>query len=615
MRIDGLFANGAVRLCACLLLVALITAPATTALAEEREAPIAVPPVAETAAEFDERMAWWRDARFGMFIHWGLYSVAGGEWDDQQGKLIASWMMHELHVPPDQYSAKLRPGFTADKFDPTAWAKLAKRAGMKYAVLTAKHHEGFCLFDSKLTDFDVTATPAKRDLVRPYLDAFRAEGLKAGLYFSVIDWHHPDYPVEGDDLHPMRFDTEYKNQQRDLDKYVDYMHGQVRELATNYGPIDIMWWDFSYGRMSGETWRANELIAMTRSLQPSIIMNNRLYADAYTNRQGDFTTPEQFIPSGGLDRDWETCMTINDTWGFKPHDLNFKSSTQLIRMLTETASKGGNFLLNVGPRPDGSIPEELIERLEDMGKWMDVNGEAIYGTTASPFSRQPAWGRCTTGKTNGSLTPIYLHVHDWPTNGKLVLWPLENEVVTAYLLADKQRNSLPVSATEEAITISGLPDKPLHDAATVLVLEVKGQPVPAPILCRPNEQGQFLLRAADADLHGESIRYASEADSIGFWTNLDDWASWPLAVPADGTHRVTVTYGCDNDSGGEFVVSVGDEELHATTEPTGGWHNRVTKPIGSIKLPAGTTELAIRLKTKRGIAVMDLVKVALEPVD
>ncbi|MCG8510087.1 MAG: alpha-L-fucosidase, partial [Rhodospirillales bacterium] len=218
----------------------------------------------------DSRMNWWREARFGMFIHWGLYSVAGGEWEQTRGQMIASWLQHELRVPPDQYE-KLRPGFIATHYDPAAWAALAKRAGMRYAVMTTKHHEGFCLFDSKHTEFDVMTTPANRDLINPYVEAFRNEGLKVGFYFSVIDWHHPHYPIKGDSLHPCRDDPGYLQQDRDLSRYVDYLHQQTRELMTNYGKIDIMWWDFSYGKMSGETWRSKELVAMCQELQPHII--------------------------------------------------------------------------------------------------------------------------------------------------------------------------------------------------------------------------------------------------------------------------------------------------------------------------------------------------------
>jgi alpha-L-fucosidase len=415
----------------------------------------------------DDRMDWWPEARFGMFIHWGLYSVAGGEWEGKRGEMIASWLQHELLIPPDDY-AKLTSGFTAENYKPVEWAALAKRAGMKYAVFTAKHHEGFSLFDSKLSEFDVMNTPAKRDVTREFLDAFRGAGLKAGLYFSVFDWHHPHYPVKGDPLHPLREDADAQAQPRDLDTYVDFMHGQVRELVTGYGPLDVMWWDFSYNEMKGETWRADELTNMVFEHQPRIVMNNRLHEGVY-NATGDFATPEQEIPPDGVPGlDWETCMTINDTWGYKPHDLNFKSSTDLIRKLVDIVSKGGNYLLNVGPRPDGSIPEPLVERLEDIGKWMDVNGDAIYGTTASPFPETPEWGRVTTRRNPDGTSRLHLHVFDWPESREIVVPPVETGVHAVRLMDGGRDLDF---QTGENGTVIKLPEQPLHEAATVVVME------------------------------------------------------------------------------------------------------------------------------------------------
>lgn len=424
----------------------------------------------------DTRMDWWREARFGMFIHWGLYSVAGGEWQGTRGNMIASWLQNELFIPPDQYSAALLPGFTATDYDPDAWAALANRAGMKYAVLTAKHHEGFSLFDSAHSEYDVMATPANRDVMGEYLDAFRNAGLKAGLYFSVIDWYHPEYPVDG--MHPLRNNPAAVAEPRDTAAYVDFMHDQVEEIVTNYGPIDIMWWDFSYGNMQGETWRADDLIDMVFQHQPQIVMNNRLFADIL-NSTGDFATPEQFIPPNGLPGlDWETCMTINDTWGYKPHDLNFKSSTELIRNLVDIVSKGGNYLLNVGPRPDGSIPQPLIERLEDIGDWMDVNSESIYGTIASPFASALPWGRVTRKDDGGETVTLYLHVFDWPQSQEIEVPSTGGPVFSVRTLAGDE--PLDYTATSGGTTIV-LPDQPAHPAATVLVMEV-GRPADFTVL-------------------------------------------------------------------------------------------------------------------------------------
>ncbi len=356
-----------------------------------------------------KRTEWYRDARFGMFIHWGLYAIpACGEWLRGSAELTA-----------EQYEPYMDE-FTAENYDPKEWARLAKKAGMKYAVLTAKHHDGFCLFDSKLTDFKSTNAPCGRDLVREFLDAFRAEGIRVGLYFSVIDWRHPDFPHYGDMFHPMRNNPECSNENRDFDRYLEFMFGQIRELLTNYGKLDIMWFDFSYGDMKCEKWKASELIEMVRSIQPDVVIDNRLEGSAEdagsirtldpTPYSGDFASPEQMIPPDGL-RDaggnpipWESCVTLNDHWGYAANDHHYKSAKMVIRMLVDCVSKDGNLILNVGPNAKGEIPEESAEILEEVGRWMKKNGRSIYGCGYAGIPK-PEWGRFT---RNGNR--LYAHV-------------------------------------------------------------------------------------------------------------------------------------------------------------------------------------------------------------
>ena len=358
-----------------------------------------------------ERTRWFLSDRFGMFIHWGLYAIpARGEWVRSVERIS-----NETYQP---YFDEFNP----DKFDPKAWARLAKQAGMKYAVLTAKHHDGFCLFDSQLTDYKSTNTPCKRDLVREYVEAFRAEGLKVGLYYSLLDWHHPDYPAYGDRHHPMRDKADYKDRPQDFSRYLEYMHGQVRELLTNYGRIDIIWFDFSYDAMSGETWKAAELVEMARSLQPHILIDNRLGGSGESNRSfgtknpsvysGDFACPEQIIPPAGFtDEDgqsvpWEACMTLNKNWGYAAADQDFKPAQQVIRALVECVSKNGNMLLNVGPDARGEIPAACVKILNEVGEWMRKNSLSIRACGQAEFPK-PDWGRYTQRGKN-----LYAHVYE-----------------------------------------------------------------------------------------------------------------------------------------------------------------------------------------------------------
>lgn len=384
--------------------------------------------------ERTKRTEWYRDARFGMFIHWGLYAIpARGE-----------WLRSVEEVPREDYEPFMDE-FTAENYNPREWAKLAKKAGMKYAVLTAKHHDGFCLYDSKLTDFKSTNAPCGRDLVREFLEAFREEGIKVGLYFSVIDWRHPDYPHYGDMNHPMRNHPECSNENRNFDNYLEYMFGQIRELLTDYGKLDLMWFDFSYGDMKCETWKASELIEMVRSIQPHLIIDNRLEGSAEdagsirtldpTPYSGDFASPEQMIPPAGL-RDaggnpipWEACITLNDHWGYAAQDFHYKSAKMVIHMLVECVSKNGNLLLNVGPNAKGEIPEESVAILEEVGHWMKQNSRSIYGCGYAGLPK-PEWGRFT---RNGNK--LYAHIFE-PQAGAICLENMAGKLEKLRLVRD-----------------------------------------------------------------------------------------------------------------------------------------------------------------------------------
>jgi alpha-L-fucosidase len=404
----------------------------------------------EPAPGRDARMKWWREARFGMFVHWGLYSGLAGNWN---GKPVGTkggmeWLQNRVGADTYTYASNALPCFRPKPGFAAEWARVAKEAGCRYVVFTTKHHDGFALHDSKVGDFDA-GSQLNRDLVKEIVAALRAEGLRVGFYHSVIDWHHDQYgytlakglPYPGGNRTAMPGAREHA-------KYVTYLHQQVDELMSNYGPVDIMWWDYSSREFQGdEAWRAAELLRRVRAKQPDIIVNNRLFRTPEAGwagngmatlptldpRYGDFTTPEQHIPATGMPGiDWETCMTMNTTWGFNEHDHAWKSEETLIRNLVDIASKGGNYLLNIGPTGDGSVPPESVKALRAIGAWMKVNGESIYGTTANPFPNL-TWGTCTKKVTPAGGT-LYLHILTPPADGQLGLPGLKNKITGVRLL-------------------------------------------------------------------------------------------------------------------------------------------------------------------------------------
>jgi alpha-L-fucosidase len=343
-------------------------------------------------------LTWFQHDRFGMFIHWGIYAMAARH----------EWVKYHEEICDADYQ-KYFDHFDPDLYDPGQWAREAKAAGMKYAVITSKHHDGFCLFDSKLTDYKATNTPAGRDLIREWVDAFRGEGLKIGFYHSVIDWHHPEYPL--DPIHPQRNDAAFQeaNTGRDIAQYRAYLHGQVRELLTNYGKIDIMWFDFTPPAKSHVDWDSAALVTMVRELQPDILINDRIdYPEA-----ADFVTPEQYQPKGAMERNgrkvaWEGCQTLNGSWGYHRDNLNWKSPEMLVKVLVDSVAKDGNLLLNVGPNARGEFEPRAQASLAAIGEWMRLNSRAIYGAGPSDLLPPPD---CRFTRRGDRL---YLHVFSWP---------------------------------------------------------------------------------------------------------------------------------------------------------------------------------------------------------
>lgn len=415
----------------------------------------------ETPEQHEARLKWFREARFGLFIHWGVYAVPAGLWHGK--KVGAEWIMHQAKIPVAEYKA-LAKDFTAAKYDPEAWAQLAQDAGIKYVVITAKHHDGFTLYDSAYSDWNaVKSSGAKRDLLQPLADAVRAKGMKFGTYYSQAqDWINPG----GSTGTAKPWDPA---QNGDFDQYLAKVSlPQVRELLAKYHP-DILWWDTEY-QMTSE--RARPFFDLVSS-QPHLLINSRLGGGVL----GDFRTSEQRIPaSAKLGRALEVNMTINRSWGYRSDDLDWKSAQQLIRNLSDVASKDGNYLLNVGPTAEGVIPEPEVERLRAIGRWLKVNGEAIYATRGGPYAKPLAWGR-TTQKTGpeGKMT-LYLHVWEWPADGKLLLPDLKQNArtgrllsggaVTANVAAEGLAVSLPAAAPDPDVSVVALDfDQPIQLAA------------------------------------------------------------------------------------------------------------------------------------------------------
>jgi len=503
----------------------------------------------------DKKMEWWRDAHFGMFIHWGLYAQPAGEWKGERIPGISEWIMARAEIPVKEYE-KLAETFNPVKYDAEAWVKLAKQAGMKYIVITSKHHDGFAMFDSEASDYNIVdATPFGRDPLKELAEACEKYDMRLGFYYSQAqDWHEPGgtyYNIEQGEPH---WDPDLERE-----PLMNYIEGkalpQVKEILENYGGLDILWWDTPRGMTEEAATRLKEV--------------------------ADFSTPEQHVPPTGLDYDWEVCMTMNTSWGYKYYDDNWKSTETLIRMLVDIASKGGNLLLNVGPTAEGLIPEPSVKRLKEIGQWMDVNGESIYGTEASPFFRLP-WGRCTRKDTERG-TSLYLHVFNWPEDHVLRVPGLISRVKSVYLLGGKDRKLS--SKSEGDGLLIDLPGEQPDPVNPVIVVRTRGDL--EVVSNMPSlKEGRIKLPADFADIHNPGYGTHAVVEGSGKnalitnWVDHRTWMEWMFNVAGPGTYTVEALVKAEQPE--KVTMGIGDQRVDV--EITGTDRELKVVDLGEIRI-------------------------------
>mgnify|MGYP005831720115 FL=1 len=552
------------------------------------------PPLPES-----ERTRWFRDAKFGMFVHWGVYSVIGRH----------EWIRHRAQIPQAEYDKYARR-FNPVRFNANEWATLAKDAGARYIVITSKHHDGFSIYRSRVSDYDMEITPYPGDPLKDLAAAAKRHGLRLGFYHSIMDWHHPDYRPR----RAWEFPKDYREGGNN-NRYIDFMKEQLRELLTGYGDVAVLWFDGEWEHTLAEAKRDDEIYDFIRSLQPNALINDRLYERKPGNR-ADFGTPEQFVPATGLRSPdgkpvlWEACVTINqDSWGYNKYETVFKTERDLIRMLIEVVGKGGNLLLNVGPKPDGTIQDEFVTRLRAIGRWLRVNGEAIYATTASPFDRMSFFGRATVkGRT------LYLHVFQWPGDGRLRVAGLKNLVHKARLLADPSR---PLKTVRDgADVILELPGEAPDETASVIALELDGEPAVEPFSNRPDAKGVITLGVESCEIDTDFGQRAKKENALGHvfltqWTRGRDVPWWVVESPRGGRFLAEISYAAQR-AGAAFTLEAGGSKLAGKAEATGGdWVFR-THQLGEVELRPGRNEIRARIDPAAG--TMNLERIVFRPV-
>ena len=544
-----------------------------------------------------DRLQWFRDAKFGMFIHWGVYSMLG----------YHEWVRQLCRIPLSEYQYYV-DNFNPVRFDPDAWVELAKEAGMKYMVITSKHHDGFCIFDSDYTDYDIMHSKYGKDALGMLVNSAKAKGMPLGFYYSIMDWHHPDY------LPRRSWEKDRPTEGADLERYIEWMKKQLRELVVKYDPA-IMWFDGEWEHSVKEL-HSFEIEKMLRDLKPDMLINDRLFRR--TPGHGDFGTPENYVPATGITspdgtpRLWEACYTTNfNSWGYNRYETEFHSTTQLIRQLIEIVSKGGNLLLNVGPTPEGEIQPEFVARLKGIGKWLQVNGEAIYGTSASVFNKLPFFGRCTVkGNT------LYLHVMGWPLDKKLRLPGLKTNVRKAYLLANPAQE-LAFTRQENDVFVD-LPERAPDLDATVVAVELDGKPKVEPYQIRPDASGRIELPIYMAEIKSRMgqrafLEHFYKRTMLTNWQNIHDYPEWEFYTDKPMSLEVQASYALGS-RGSTFLVQVDDQEIMGTVRATPSRYYPKTFSLGTVKIGAGRHLLRFRIQSIVNNNAMRLEKVTLVPL-
>ena len=545
-----------------------------------------------------DRLQWFQDAKFGLFIHWGVYSMIGRE----------EWARQLLQIPLREYQ-DYADNFNPVEFDPDGWAALVKEAGVKYVIITSKHHDGFSIFDSAFTDYDVMKAKYGKDILGPLAASCKKAGIPLGFYYSIMDWHHPDY------LPRRVWETDRSAKGADFGRYMDFATNQLKELVTKYDPA-VLWFDGEWEH-SNEEQRAFAIGKMLLGLKPTLLINDRLFKRE--PGYGDFGTPENYVPATGIlnpdgsRRLWEACYTMNwNGWGYNRYETEFHSASQLIRQLIEIVSKGGNLLLNVGPQPDGRIQADFAARLKRMGEWLKTNGEAIYGTTASVFERLPFFGRCT---VKGDK--LYIHIMGWPADGKIRLPGLKTDVKKTYLLTGPGR-PLAFRRAAKDVVIS-LPERELDPDATVVVVELQGPPEVEPYKMGPGKDGRIDLPVYLADIQSEMgqrayLDHFYRTTMLANWQNVNDYPEWVFTTDQAGTYEILASYASMWGGKAAYEVEVDGQKIAAQTESSPSVYFPKTFPVGKIALKDGAHKLRVRITSVVNNHAMNLEKIVLVPV-